>query len=93
MTSVETSVNLKGILTGQVISDKMDKTVVVCVERTYMHPRYKKVIRTLKKYKVHDESGSVKVGDVIEFYEGRPLSKTKYMYLYKILRSANKVQE
>jgi small subunit ribosomal protein S17 len=75
------------MLTGQVVSDKMDKTVVVLVERTYTHPRLKKVMRTAKKYKVHDEAESSTVGDIVEIYEGRPISKTKYMYLGRIVKA------
>ncbi len=75
------------MLTGEVVSDKMDKTVVVLVERSYIHPRVKKVMRTTKKYKVHDESESASTGDIVEFYEGRPLSKTKYMYLARIIKA------
>ena len=79
--------NPKRMLTGEVISDKMDKTVVVRVERTYTHPLLKKVMRTSKKYKVHDESETAKVGDIVEIYEGRPHSKTKYMYLTRIVKA------
>ena len=79
--------NVKRTLTGLVISDKMDKTVVVTVERSYIHPLYKKVMRTSKKYKVHDAEEIAKVGDVVEIFEGNPKSKTKYMYLSRILRS------
>lgn len=75
----------KRTLIGQVISDKMDKTVVVNVERTYMHPRLQKVMRIAKKYKVHDEQGIAHIGDVVEIYEGRPVSKTKYMYLAQVI--------
>ncbi len=75
------------MLTGEVISDKMDKTVVVRVIRSYIHPRLKKVMRVSKKYKVHDESESATVGDTVEIREGRPLSKTKYMYLARILNA------
>lgn len=82
---VDTQITPKHILTGEVISDKMDKTIVVKVERTYTHPRFKKVMRTAKKYKVHDEAEAAKVGDVVEIYEGRPMSKTKYMYLARII--------
>jgi small subunit ribosomal protein S17 len=78
---------LQRLLTGQVISDKMDKTVLVRVERTYTHPRLNKVMRTFKKYKVHDEKESAAPGDIVEFYEGRPLSKTKYMYLSRIIKT------
>jgi small subunit ribosomal protein S17 len=76
---------VKKIYTGEVVSDKMDKTRVVKVQRTFMHPRYQKVIRTFKKYKIHDEANTSKLGDKVEFYEGRPVSKTKYMYLHRIL--------
>lgn len=79
--------NVKRTLTGLVISDKMSKTVVVKVERSYIHPLYKKVMRTSKKYKVHDAEEAAKVGDVVEIFEGNHKSKTKYMYLSRILRS------
>ena len=75
------------VLRGQVISDKMQKTVVVEVERTYVHPRFDKVIRTAKKYKVHDEQELASVGDIVDIYEGRPVSKTKYMYLDRVVES------
>jgi small subunit ribosomal protein S17 len=55
----------------------MDKTVVVAVERTGRHPLYKKVIRTIKNYKVHDESNEVPVGALVQIVESRPISKTK----------------
>lgn len=77
--------NVKHAIKAEVISDKMDKTVVVRVDSTYMHPVYKKVVRKSKKYKVHDEEEIASVGDIVEIYEGRPMSKTKYMYLYRIL--------
>lgn len=80
----------KRIFRGQVVSDKMDKTVVVRVERTYIHPLLEKVIRTSKKYKVHDESETAHLGDVVEIYEGRPVSKTKYMYLARVVESSAK---
>ncbi len=71
--------------TGMVISDKMDKTVVVETVRKYTHPRFHKIVHTTKKYKVHDENQQAKVGDTVEFYEGRPVSKTKYMYLLRVI--------
>lgn len=77
----------KRLLRGTVISDNMQKTIVVSVERSYVHPRFDKVIRTAKKYKVHDEKEDASVGDVVEIYEGRPVSKTKYMYLERVLGS------
>jgi small subunit ribosomal protein S17 len=67
----------KRILQGVVVSDAMDKTVVVRVERRVMHPVYKKFIRRSKKYSAHDETNSVKVGDVVRIQECRPISKNK----------------
>ncbi|MBA3954548.1 30S ribosomal protein S17 [Candidatus Dependentiae bacterium] len=86
---VDTQITPKRVLTGEVISDKMDKTIVVKVERTYTHPRLQKVMRIAKKYKVHDESETAHAGDLVEIYEGRPMSKTKYMYLARVVRSKN----
>jgi small subunit ribosomal protein S17 len=82
-----TQANLKKMLIGTVVSDKMDKTVVVRVERTYLHPRLKKVVRTSKSYKVHDAQKQARAGDVVRIYEGRPQSKTKYMYLATVLQT------
>ena len=65
------------ILRGVVVSDKMDKTVTVKVERRIMHPLYKKFIRRSKKYAAHDEANACKEGDVISIRECRPLSKRK----------------
>ncbi len=77
----------KKTLVGEVISDKMDKTVVVKMERTFRHPLFGKTMRRSKKYKVHDEQNAAKTGDLVEFYEGRPVSKTKYMYLSRVISS------
>ena len=71
---------------GIVVSDKMNKTVVVKSERDYMHKLLGKVMRATKKYKVHDDKNVAKVGDVVEFYEGRPVSKTKFMYLARVVK-------
>lgn len=67
----------KRILQGVVVSDKQDKTVVVRVERRYMHPIYKKFIRSSKKYQAHDPANAGKVGDMVRIRECRPISKTK----------------
>ena len=67
----------KRILQGVVVSDKMDKIVVVKVERRVMHPIYKKFIRRSKKYAAHDELNQFKVGDVVRIRECVPFSKTK----------------
>jgi len=65
------------VLQGVCVSDGMDKTVVVKVERRIMHPLYKKFIRRSKKYAAHDENNAVKVGDLVKIRECRPLSKRK----------------
>jgi len=72
-------------LRGEVISDKMEKTVVVKIESSYIHPKLKKVMRTSKKYKVHDDNKVARVGDTVDIYEGKPISKTKYMYLARVV--------
>jgi small subunit ribosomal protein S17 len=77
----------KRTLIGEVVSDRMDKTVVVKVMRTYMDATFHKTRRSFKKFKVHDENELAKMGDLVEFYEGRPVSKTKYMYLSRIVQS------
>ena len=69
--------NLRKTRVGVVVSDKMDKSVVVRVERRVMHPVYKKYIKRSKKYTAHDENNLCKVGDVVQIIESRPISKTK----------------
>lgn len=75
----------KKVIRGIVESDKMDKTVIVRVERTYVHKTLGKVMRTSKKYAAHDEHKQASVGDTVEMYEGRPVSKTKYMYIIRVV--------
>ena len=65
------------VMQGTVVSDKMDKSIVVRVERRVMHPMYKKFIRRSKKYVAHDEDNQSKVGDVVRIRECRPLSRRK----------------
>ena len=65
------------VLTGRVVSDKMDKTVTVSVDRRIMHPLYKKFIRRSKKYAAHDEANACKVGDSVRIVECPPISKRK----------------
>lgn len=67
----------KRVLTGRVVSDKMDKTVTVLVERRVMHPLYKKFIRRSKKYAAHDEANLCQEGDVVSIEECPPISKRK----------------
>tara|TARA_B100002019_G_scaffold265879_1_gene255746 strand:- start:502 stop:750 length:249 start_codon:yes stop_codon:yes gene_type:complete len=67
----------KRILEGDIVSDKMDKTVTVLIERRFMHPMYKKYVRRTDKYKAHDENNEFKVGDRVQIQECRPISKDK----------------
>ena len=67
----------KRILQGTVETISGNKTISVRVQRTYMHPLYKKIVKTSKKYSAHDESSKSKVGDVVKIQETRPLSKSK----------------
>ena len=65
------------VRTGKVVSDRMEKTVVVSIERLVKHPTYGRYVRRRKKFKVHDEKNECRVGDIIRFMETRPLSKDK----------------
>ncbi len=65
------------VLEGKVVSDKMDKTVTVLVERRFMHPKYKKYIKRSAKYAAHDENNTVKEGEIIQIIECAPISKRK----------------
>ena len=73
------------ILVGRVTSDKMEKTIVVQVERLKRHSRYGKVMRFHKKYKAHDEQNSAKIGDLVKIIESRPVSKEKRWALVEVL--------
>lgn len=79
----------KHLLEGEVVSDKMDKTVVVKVTRRFKHPLLGKIVQKSKKYKAHDENSEAKVGDWVEIWEGRPLSKTKHMVLSRVIKKAS----
>jgi small subunit ribosomal protein S17 len=71
--------------TGRVVSDKMDKTVVVSVERLQRHPIYKRVVRLSNKFKAHDEENSAHVGDTVRIEESRPLSREKRWTVVEIV--------
>jgi len=73
---------------GYVVSDKMDKTIVVELESRVQHPKYGKIIRTTKKVKAHDEDGTAGIGDRVSLMETRPLSATKRWRLVDILEKA-----
>ncbi len=80
--------NLRKSMIGTVVSDKMDKTVVVAVEDSYSHPIYKKTVKRTYKLKAHDEENSCKVGDKVEVMETRPLSKDKRFRIIRIVEKA-----
>lgn len=73
---------------GTVVSDKMDKTVIVSVERNFIHPTYGRIVRKSAKYVAHDEKDECKLGDKVSIFETRPLSKTKRWRVAQILERA-----
>lgn len=81
-------VKVQRALTGRVVSDKMDKTVSVMIERRVKHPLYGKIIRRSKKYLAHDEANQAKVGDTVEIRESRPISKNKSWVMTRVLQVA-----
>jgi len=80
--------NTRKVRTGVVVSDKMDKTVVVAVERIMRHPLYGKTIKRTKKFKAHDENNECKVGDTVKIMETRPLSHDKRWRVVEIVKKA-----
>jgi len=78
---------------GQVVSTKMEKTIVVEVSRRVAHPFYRRIIKKRKKFYAHDEQGLAKVGDVVRIVEHRPLSKLKRWALAEVVRAAVQVGE
>ena len=80
--------NLRKTRIGKVVSDKMDKTIVVAVVTAKKHPIYQKTVKITKKYKVHDENNEAKVGDTVIIMETRPISKEKNWRLVKITEKA-----
>jgi small subunit ribosomal protein S17 len=80
-------------LIGQVVSDKMDKTVTVAIERRSMHPLYKKVVSSTKKVKAHDETNEVPLGALVQIVESKPLSKTKRWVVEKVLESTTEAEQ
>lgn len=80
--------SIKRTLIGRVVSDKMEKTVTVLIERRVKHPVYGKIITTSKKYHAHNEGNEAKSGDLVEIEEVRPLSRTKSWKVSKLLEKA-----
>ncbi|MBV8647456.1 30S ribosomal protein S17 [Paludibacterium sp.] len=78
-------------LTGKVVSDKMDKTVTVLVERKVKHPIYGKIVRRSNKFHAHDENNEYKAGDIVVISESRPLSKTKSWVVTALVEKSRQV--
>jgi len=72
----------KRILKGKVVRNKSEKTIIVDVESTYLHKKYKKYLKKNKKYSVHDQNNVSKIGDIVQIIESRPISKTKKFILF-----------
>jgi small subunit ribosomal protein S17 len=84
----EKSSSIKRTLIGRVVSDKMEKTVTVLIERKVKHPVYGKVMVRSKKYHAHNDSNTAKAGDLVEIIETRPLSRTKAWAVTSVLQKA-----
>ena len=82
------AVSMRKEKTGRVVSDKMDKTIVVSVERLSRHPLYKRVVRLTTKFKAHDERNEARIGDTVRIVESRPLSATKRWRMVEIVARA-----
>ncbi len=80
--------NLRKTRVGKVVSNKMDKTIVVAIEDNVRHPLYKKIVKRTVKFKAHDENNECQKGDVVEIMETRPLSKDKRWRLVNIITKA-----
>ncbi len=80
--------NLRKTRTGKVVSDKMDKTIVVAIQDNVRHPLYKKIVKKTYKLKAHDENNDCRIGDTVKVMETRPLSKDKRWRLVEIVERA-----
>ncbi len=87
-TSAQTKARRKRVFTGVVVSDKMDKTIVVAITKRAVHRLYKKYVTSTKKVKAHDESNDARVGDRVRVEEARPISKDKCWRLLEIVERA-----
>jgi len=80
--------NMRKVKIGKVVSDKMDKTIVVAVEDSIRHPLYKKIVKRTQRFKAHDEQNECAIGDRVKIMETRPLSKDKNWRLVNIVERA-----
>lgn len=83
--------SFRKVIIGHVVSNKMDKTIVIAVKRRTQHPRYKKFISKTFKLVAHDESNNCSVGDLVKVMETRPLSKTKRWRLIEVVESSKRI--
>jgi small subunit ribosomal protein S17 len=88
MTETVATRNRRKIRVGRVVSDRMEKTIVVSIERLVKHPTYGRYVRRRAKFKVHDEKNECKIGDVVRFMETRPISKDKRWRFVEIVERA-----
>ena len=88
MTETATTRNRRKVRVGRVVSDRMQKTIVVSIERLVKHPTYGRYVRRRAKFKVHDEKNECKVGDLVRFMETRPLSKDKRWRFVAVVEKA-----
>jgi len=86
--TITEKVSRRRVLVGKVVSDKMDKTIVVEVVRQVRHKLYQKYMKRTKKYHAHDEANSCKAGDLVKIIEHRPISKTKTWMLNEVIEKA-----
>ena len=91
--STENSENPKRCIRGLVVSDKMEKTIVVRTERLVLHPRYKKYVKKFTKYYAHDEDNTARSGDTVEIRQTRPMSKKKRWRLTEVVTRSVESQE
>ena len=80
--------NSRKVRMGEVVSDKMDKTIVVQLERRFQHPEYGRIVKVTRRIKAHDEENQCHVGDVVRVMETRPISKDKRWRLLEVVRKA-----
>ena len=88
MTETETTRKRRKIRVGRVVSDRMEKTIVVSIERLVKHPTYGRYVRRRAKFKVHDEKNECRVGDLVRFMETRPISKDKRWRFVAVVEKA-----
>lgn len=93
MSETQTEVKAQRRIVGRVVSNKMDKTITVAVERTVKHPLYGKLLRKTTKLHAHDEKNECHQGDLVAIVETRPLSRSKFFRLVEILESASELKQ